>query len=135
MATSNLISRRPLALLALLLLLLAAALSVAPVSPAQAASCSDTFEVPIEEDTGEDMQAGPDDQVIEIQLGARTLDRVTTYAGCGSSKPKSNPNPGFGVVPGRGTTPRRIFDERRGQAGRDAEQLAASRKKRAKSRR
>lgn len=134
MATSNLISRRPLALLALLLLLLAAAWSVAPVSPAQAASCSDTFEVPIEEDTGEDMQAGPDDEVIEIQLGARTLDRVTTYASC-SAKPKSNPNPGFGVVPGRGTTPRRIFDERRGQAGRDAEQLAASRKKRAKSRR
>lgn len=135
MATSKLISHRPLALFALLLLVAAAIWAAAPAAPAHAAACSDTFEVPIEEDTGEDMQAGPDDEVIEIQLGARTLDRVTTYASCGSSKPKSNPNPGFGVVPGRGTTPRRIFDERRGQAGRDAEQLAASRKKRAKSRR
>lgn len=133
MAASPTTSHRPLALLALVLLALVAMFVAAPVTPAQAASCSDTFELPIEEETGEDLEAGPDDEVIEIALGAARSRSITVYAACDDEpKQKTNPNPGFGVFPGRGSVPRRVFDDRRGQAGRDAEQLAASRKKRAK---
>lgn len=133
MAASRPTLHRPLALLALVLLTLAAVFVMAPATPAQASSCSDTFELPIEEETGEDLEAGPDDEVIEIALGAARSRSVTVYAACDDEPTKkTNPNPGFGVFPGRGSVPRRVFDDRRGQAGRDAEQLAASRKKRAK---
>lgn len=132
MADSRTIRLRPAALLALLVLLALAAFAALPAAPAQAASCSDTFELPIEEETGEDLEAGPDDEVIEIALGAKRGRSVTVYASCGEPKKKTNPNPGFGVFPGTAAVPRRVFDERRGQAGRDAEQLASSRKKRAK---
>lgn len=122
--------RRPLALLALALLVLATAWVAAPVAPAQAA-CSDTFEIPIEEETGEDLEGSPDDEVIEIALGAHRSRSIRVWASCEkSSKKKSNPNPGFGVFPGTKSVPRRIFDERRDQAGRDADQLTGSRKKR-----
>lgn len=129
MADSRTSHLRPAALLAALVLLALAAFAALPAAPAQAASCSSTFEVPIEEETDEDLEAGPDDQVIEIALGARRGHGLTVYASCGGPKKKSNPNPGFGVFPGTAAVPRRVFDERRGQAGRDAEQLAASRKK------
>jgi hypothetical protein len=136
MAQSRASHLRPAALLALLVLLAFAVFAALPAAPAQASSssCSDSFEIPIEEETGEDLEAGPDDEVIEIALGAKRGHRVTVFAPCGGSKKqkKANPNPGFGVFPGTGAVPRRIFDERRDQAGRDAQQLAASRKKRAK---
>ena len=126
MAESRTILHRPLTLLVMLLLVLAAACATAPTAQA----C--TFEIPIEEETGEDLEAGPDDEVIEIPLGAKRSRSVRTWSGCDDDaapkKPKANPNPGFGVFPGSGSVPRRVFDERRGQAGRDAEQLAASRK-------
>lgn len=132
MAASPRTLHRPLALLALVLFVLVALWATAPVTPAQAA-CSDTFELPIEEETGEDLEAGPDDEVIEIALGAQRSRSVTVYAACDDEpKKKTNPNPGFGVFPGSASVPRRVFDERRGQAGRDAEQLTSSRKKRAK---
>lgn len=133
MADSRASHLRPAALLALLALLAFAAFAALPAAPAQASSsCSDTFEIPIEEETGEDLEAGPDDQVVEIALGAKRGHRITVYAKCGGAKKKANPNPGFGVFPGTDVVPRRIFDERRNQAGRDARQLASSRKKRAK---
>ncbi len=134
MAASPRTLHRSLALLALILLTLAAVFVMAPVTPAQASSCSDTFELPIEEETGEDLEAGPDDEVIEIALGAARSRSITVYAACDDDEPKkkTNPNPGFGVFPGSASVPRRVFDERRGQAGRDAEQLTSSRKKRAK---
>lgn len=124
MAESPRILHRPLTLLALLLVALVGALAAAPVAQA----C--TFEVPIEEETGEDLKGGPGDEVIEIPLGMKRARTVTVWSGCGDTakKKRSNPNPGFGVFPGSGNVPRRVFDERRGQAGRDAEQLAASRK-------
>ncbi|MBJ7331349.1 MAG: hypothetical protein JHC95_15760 [Solirubrobacteraceae bacterium] len=134
MARPTVILHRPLALLALLLLLLAAALAGPVVAPASAAACEDTFELPIEEETGEDTAVSPDDEVIEIQLGAHRS-KAVAYAACSSSesKPKkANPNPGFGVVPGTGSTSRRVFDERRDQADRDADSLSSARKKRAK---
>lgn len=132
MADSRTAHLRPAALLALFVLLALAAFAALPAAPAQASACSDTFEIPIEEETDEDLEAGPDDQVIEIALGAKRGHGITVYAKCGGPKKKANPNPGFGVFPGTGAVPRRVFDERRNQAGRDAQQLAASRKKRAK---
>lgn len=129
MADSRASHLRSAVLLALLALL---AFAAVPAASAHAASsCSDTFEVPIEEETGEDLEAGPDDHVIEIALGAQRGHRITVYAACGGKK-KANPNPGFGVFPGTGAVPRRVFDERRSQAGRDAQRLSSSRKKRAK---
>lgn len=132
MADSRTARLRPAALLALLVLLAFAVLAALPAAPAQAASCSDTFELPIEEETDDDLGAGPDDEVITIALGAKRGHGLTVYVRCGGPKKKRNPNPGFGVFPGTAAVPRRIFDERRGQAGRDAQQLASSRKKRAK---
>lgn len=125
MASSTATLRRPLALLALLLLVLGATWAV--TAPAQAA-CSDTFELPIEEETGEDLEAAPGDEVIEISLGAHRVRSLRVYAACDAPRPKANPNPGFGVFPGSGLVPRRVFDDRRGQASRDGDRLAATRK-------
>ena len=124
---------RSAALLALVLLLVVAALAGPVVTSASAAACADTFELPIEEETGEDTAIAPDDDVIEIQLGAHRA-KTLVYGACGSSSKakKANPNPGFGVVPGTKSSARRVFDERRSQAGRDAQSLGSARKKRAK---
>lgn len=128
--------RRWLTIAVVLLLTFVAAWATLPSASAHAA-CSSTFEVPIEEETGEDLEGSPDDEVIEIALGKHRSRTLRTWASCDgeSSRRKANPNPGFGVFPGDGRIPRRIFDERRDQAGRDADELSSARKKRAKSKR